>query len=88
MKHHSSRIEPDKGLSFSGTDTPDPVWIRPKALATRWGCSVSQVHRLAAKHSVRRCLLGGTGIKGDAAQNAMVLLSMEDILRLEREATV
>lgn len=67
---------------------PTPAWIRPKALAIRWGCSVSQVHRLAAKHSVRRCVLGGTGAKGSDAQNAMVLLSMEDILRIEREATV
>jgi hypothetical protein len=64
------------------------VWIRARALAQRWGCSVSHAHRIAAKHRIRKCLFGGTGINGSSAQNAMVLFSMQDVLALERNSTV
>jgi len=64
------------------------VWIRAKALADRWGCSRSQVSRICARHAVRRCILGGTGMQGAAAANAMVLFSLEDILKIEKDSTV
>jgi len=65
-----------------------PVWIRGRALAERWGCSISQAHRLAARNQIRRFVPGGTGKKGPDAANAMVLYSMEDVLTVERAATV
>ena len=43
-------IEPPQALSPDGA----LVWIQPKSLASRWGCSVAQVHRLAKKNSINQ----------------------------------